>query len=722
MKLDDIKSPVSSLPGVGPAVSKLFSKLNIFTAGDLLSFYPKDYEDRRQQIPLEKFRFGKVHTAAQVTAHEFFGYGRMKTLKIIITDGVVSASLICFNRTFLQHSLPAGSIIAVTGTFTEKYGQIQSTDFDVTKLADSGELGDFKGMPLPDSGILPVYHLTEGLTQKTVRKAVKAAIQQYLRGIDDEVPAEYISSRNLLPKQKAVELIHAAQTPQEIQEARRTLIYEELFLFQKIIATRALKHKGFLPDAAVPYETAESGKAETPLSPEFIDSFIKNLSPMQMQLYLRLPFELTADQIRVIHQMNEDIDRGYKDRVQFSGNSSVPQKNPFTMQRLLQGDVGSGKTLVAFFACLRAINLKGQCAIMAPTEILARQHAEKAAELLEPLGLKVAFLTGNVKSAGRDRLLKELKAGNIDLIIGTHALFSKNVQYNDLHLVVIDEQHRFGVVQRQAIVDKGRHSESNPGTSLEPHLLMMSATPIPQTLALTVFGDLDVSTIKSMPKGRKPVTTYLVKEGNEHNAYEAVRKQLEQGHQAYFVYPAIDAEHSSQDIKSAEENFKNLSQNVFPQYKCALLHSRIDEDEQISILKDFRENRIQVLAATTVIEVGVDVPNATSIVIEHADRFGMAQLHQLRGRVGRGSDQSFCFLIYSSKITQTGIERMKVLRQNTDGFLIAESDLKLRGPGEITGTVQAGNLTLGIADLARDQEILMQARYDAFTSVKNEKN
>ena len=601
----------------------------------------------------------------------------MKTLKIIITDGVVSASLICFNRTFLQHSLPAGSIIAVTGTFTEKYGQIQSTDFDVTKLADSGELGDFKGMPLPDSGILPVYHLTEGLTQKTVRKAVKAAIQQYLRGIDDEVPAEYISSRNLLPKQKAVELIHAAQTPQEIQEARRTLIYEELFLFQKIIATRALKHKGFLPDAAVPYETAESGKAETPLSPEFIDSFIKNLSPMQMQLYLRL---------------------------------------------LLQGDGGSGKTLVAFFACLRAINLKGQCALMAPTEILARQHAEKAAELLEPLGLKVAFLTGNVKSAGRARLLKELKAGNIDLIIGTHALFSKNVQYNDLHLVVIDEQHRFGVVQRQAIVDKGRHSESNPGTSLEPHLLMMSATPIPQTLALTVFGDLDVSTIKSMPKGRKPVTTYLVKEGNEHNAYEAVRKQLEQGHQAYFVYPAIDAEHSSQDIKSAEENFKNLSQNVFPQYKCALLHSRIDEDEQISILKDFRENRIQILAATTVIEVGVDVPNATSIVIEHADRFGMAQLHQLRGRVGRGSDQSFCFLIYSSKITQTGIERMKVLRQNTDGFLIAESDLKLRGPGEITGTVQAGNLTLGIADLARDHEILMQARYDAFTSVKNEKN
>lgn len=733
MKLDDIKSPVSSLSGIGPAAAKQFAKLNIFTVGDLLSFYPKTYEDRRQRIPLDKFQFGKVHTLAQVTAHEFFGYGKMKTLKIIISDGNVSASLICFNRTFLQHSLPTGCIVCITGSFTVKYGQIQSTDFDIAKIADFGIIEDYKDQPLPDAEILPVYPLTEGLTQKTVRKAVSAAIKQYLKGINNEIPDEFMQSRNLLTKQKAIELIHTAQTPAQIQDARRTLIYEELFHFQTIIARRALKHKGSVPEAQLPMdnetcpsntESAQSPEVtvhSAPLSPEFIDSFIKNLSPVQMQLYLRLPFELTPDQIRVIHQMNEDIDRGYKERVCLL-NGTFEKSNPFTMQRLLQGDVGSGKTLAAFFACLRIISWKGQCALMAPTEILARQHAEKAAELLEPLGLKVAFLTGNVKSAGRAQLLKELKSGGIDFVIGTHALFSKNVQYNDLQLVIIDEQHRFGVVQRQAIIDKGRKSEEHPETVFEPHLLMMSATPIPQTLALTVFGDLDVSVIRSMPKGRKPITTYLVKEGNEHNAYEAVRKQLEQGHQAYFVYPAIDAETSVQDIKSAEENFKNLSQNIFPKYRCALLHSKISEDEQIAILRDFRQNKIQVLAATTVIEVGVDVPNATSIVIEQADRFGMAQLHQLRGRVGRGSDQSFCFLIYSQKISKSGIERMRILRQSTDGFIIANSDLKLRGPGEITGTVQSGNLALSIADLARDQNILMQARYDAFSYVKNHTN
>lgn len=357
---------------------------------------------------------------------------------------------------------------------------------------------------------------------------------------------------------------------------------------------------------------------------------------------------------------------------------------------------------------------------MAPTEILARQHAENAAKLLEPIGVRVAFLTGNIKNSGRTQLLKALKNGDIDILIGTHALFSKNVVYRDLQLAVIDEQHRFGVVQRQAIIDKGRMTEGSPSVTFEPHLLMMSATPIPQTLALTFFGDLDVSTIRSLPQNRKPVTTYLVREGNERNAYEAVREQLRKGRQAYFVYPAIDAESISKDIKSAEENFRNLSQNVFPEFKCALVHSKIDDEEQIQILRDFRENKIQVLAATTVIEVGVDVPNATCMVIEQADRFGLAQLHQLRGRVGRGSEQSFCFLIYSQKITETGIERMKVLRQNTDGFVIADKDLKLRGPGEITGTVQAGNLTLGIADVVRDHDILIQARADAFSYVKTQ--
>lgn len=722
MKLSEIKSPVSSLPGVGPAVSALFSKLNIFTVGDILSFYPRSYEDRRQHVPILHFENANVHTAAVITAHEWFGYGRMKTLKLIISDGAASAALICFNRAFLDKSLPVGCIISVTGSFSVKYGQIQSTSFDITKLADGGNLEDFKNAPLPDSGIIPVYPLTEGLTQKIIRKAVAAALSQYARGIDTELPEQIIKRRGLLAKTRALNYIHRPENPQEVQEARSTLIYEELFNFQSTIALRAYKHKGAVPSPHIemPGDGLSSRNASSPqeLSDgEQSGGFSESLSPSQKQLFNRLPFMLTADQRAVIRQMNADIDRGYMERNSIL-TAGGKQKIPFTMQRLLQGDVGSGKTLVAFFACLRVKDWSGQCAVMAPTEILARQHAENAAKLLEPLGIRTAFLTGNIKAAGRTQLLKALKNGEVDIVIGTHALFSKQVIYKDLQLAVIDEQHRFGVVQRQSIIDKGRHTEENPSVTFEPHLLMMSATPIPQTLALTVFGDLDISTIRTMPAGRKPIQTYLVKQGNERNAYEAVRRQLQEGHQAYFVYPAIDNENMTQELKSAEEAFENLSKTIFPEYRCALLHSKIPEEEQIQSLMDFRAGKIQILAATTVIEVGVDVPNATCIVIEQADRFGLAQLHQLRGRVGRDAGQSYCFLIYSSRITETGIERMKVMRQNTDGFAIANYDLQLRGPGEITGTAQAGNLTLGIADIVRDHDILVQARTDAFDYIR----
>lgn len=717
MKLKDIKTPISSIHGIGPQQEKFLAKLNIFTVSDLLSFYPKSYDDRTEKISISDFeKHKKVHAICAVQAHQWFGYGKMKTLKLIINDGTGSASLICFNRNFYEKSLPVGSIICVTGTFEIKFGQIQSTSFEITKLSDSASLSDFKNTPLPDSAVLPVYKLTEGLTQKNIRKAVSNAIFQYAKLLENELPEEIIIKRHLLQKKDAIKAIHNPISLKNAEDARYSLIFEELFNFQSVILERTFKHKGFIPHLSIDYssDSSENNRIKNNFD---LNEFEKNLSPLQKKLIERLPFKLTEDQMFAIFQMNNEIDRGYKERSKILSDNIV-LKQPFTMSRLLQGDVGSGKTLVSFFVALRVINWKGQCALIAPTEILAKQHAENAANLLSPLGIKIAYLTGNVKQKGRNMLLSELKNGNIDFIIGTHALFSKQIIYNDLQLAIIDEQHRFGVVQRESIIAKGR-TVSDKNINLEPHLLMMSATPIPQSLALTVFGDLDISVIKSMPEGRLPVKTHLIKEENEWKAFEAVRSELKRGHQAYFVYPAIDSEDFNTELKSAEIEFQKLKNEIFSEFKCGLIHSKLPQEEQEETLKKFSNNQIQVLLATTVIEVGLDVPSATCIVIEQADRFGLAQLHQLRGRVGRGKLQSYCFLIYSDKITKTGIERMKILYETTDGFIIANNDLKLRGPGEITGTVQAGLLSLGLSDIVRDKEILLKAREDAIIFMQN---
>ena len=717
MKLKDIKTPISSIHGIGPQQEKFLAKLNIFTVSDLLSFYPKSYDDRTEKISISDFeKHKKVHAICAVQAHQWFGYGKMKTLKLIINDGTGSASLICFNRNFYEKSLPVGSIICVTGTFEVKFGQIQSTSFEITKLSDSAPLSDFKNTPLPDSAVLPVYKLTEGLTQKNIRKAVSNAIFQYAKLLENELPEEIIIKRHLLQKKDAIKAIHNPISLKNAEDARYSLIFEELFNFQSVILERTFKHKGFIPQLSIDYssDSSENNRIKNNFD---LNEFENNLSPLQKKLIERLPFKLTEDQMFAIFQMNNEIDRGYKERSKIL-NDNIILKQPFTMSRLLQGDVGSGKTLVSFFVALRVINWKGQCALMAPTEILAKQHAENAANLLSPLGIKIAYLTGNVKQKGRNMLLSELKNGNIDFIIGTHALFSKQIVYNDLQLAIIDEQHRFGVVQRESIIAKGR-TVSDKNINLEPHLLMMSATPIPQSLALTVFGDLDISVIKSMPEGRLPVKTHLIKEENEWKAFEAVRSELKRGHQAYFVYPAIDSEDFNTELKSAEIEFQKLKNEIFSEFKCGLIHSKLPQEEQEETLKKFSNNQIQVLLATTVIEVGLDVPSATCIVIEQADRFGLAQLHQLRGRVGRGKLQSYCFLIYSDKITKTGIERMKILYETTDGFIIANNDLKLRGPGEITGTVQAGLLSLGLSDIVRDKEILLKAREDAIIFMQN---
>ncbi|MGI5172906.1 ATP-dependent DNA helicase RecG [Treponema sp. OMZ 840] len=725
MKIREMEIPITHISGVGPALAGLFARLNIFTVSDLLTYYPRDWEDRTQRRSIAEFSYGKVHTAASVVSHEWFGFGRMKTLKIIITDGTERAVLICFNRPFLQKMLPVGCVISISGSFSFRYGEIQSSSFDFLLLCEKGSIAEFKNAALPDSAVYSIYPLTTGLSQSQIRKITAKAILNYTKGIEDEIPSELLEKYGFFNKQKAIQAIHMPKSAEEAERAKRSIIFEELYLFQKSIIERAAERKSGM--------TAPAQKTVT-----LKKDLIPLLSPRQKELLERLPFELTKDQMQVIADINADIDAGF--------SNSEKKNRPFYMARLLQGDVGSGKTLVAFFAALRTIDWGAQCALLAPTEILAKQHAENAARLMEPLtggtekGVRTAFLTGNVKNKGRIPLLQALQSGDIDIVIGTHALFSKNVLYYNLKLVIIDEQHRFGVVQRNTIIHKGRSSvvaaqKLKTQNILEnPALLMMSATPIPQTLAHTVYGDLDVSVIKSVPEGRKPVRTHLTRAGNEKHVYETVRAELQKGHQAYFVYPRIDTPDVPEEtphneggspakdiggiqrkntLKSAEQMYAFLSQHVYPEFSCALIHSKTNEDEQNDILRLFYTNKIQILVATSVVEVGVDVPNATCMVIEHAERFGLAALHQLRGRVGRGSAQSACFLIYGTNLSETGTKRLKVMHKSTDGFFIAEEDLRLRGPGEAEGIQQSGYLTLGLADPIRDKELLHLARKEA---------
>ena len=686
----ELKADLDSIRGLGPAAARSLARLGITDIRGLLCHYPRDWEDRSRISPLGDWNRGKVCTSVTVLAHEWFGFGRMKTLKIIVEDDTARASLICFNRPFLAKQLSVGRVVRLYGNFFYKYGEIQSSAFEI---ADAGEAGFGR--------IQPIYPLSEGLTQAMLRRFTDRALSQYASDLEDEIPEFIIARDNLLSIKEAFKQIHFPSSFAEKDRAKKTLIYREFFYLELMTVSRVMERKSIRAAALEPASAAG------------------DFTPLQNRLIERLPFSLTPGQLEVIREINIDM------------------AGPWPMARLLQGDVGSGKTLVAFLACLGAVEGgKGQAALMAPTELLARQHAETAARFLEPLGLHIAFLTGNLKSGGRSRLLAALAAGEINIVAGTHALFSRDTIYKNLRLVVVDEQHRFGVTQRQAIMAKGDN----------PNLLMMSATPIPRTLALTVFGDLDVSVIRDMPPGRKTIKTHLCKTSNAGKVYNFVRRELAAGKQAYFVYPLIEASEGGsrgssaawlEDLKDAQSMAEELSKKVFPQYPVALVHSRLDDETKQRTMDDFRKNKIRVLAATSVVEVGVDVPNATCMVVEHAERFGLAALHQLRGRVGRGDAQSYCFLIYSDQDVPPELngmspellneedrsregKRLMVMLENTDGFVIAEKDLLFRGPGQITGFQQSGYLSLGIADPLRDAEELEQARNDAFAVLNDD--
>ncbi|MDR1585848.1 MAG: ATP-dependent DNA helicase RecG [Treponema sp.] len=703
MFLRERTEPLDQIWGIGPSLLQTFAAVGITSAAALLGYYPRDYEDRRVRVPIRDFHRAKVWTTAKVTAHDWFGFGRMRTLKVYVEDETGRAALVCINRNFLEKQLVIGNHYRIYGRFYYKYGEIQSTTFDFEPAA-----GMTPGSVTGSGGfgaLLPVYPLPEKLrhekiTQKTLRRFIKSALELYAADLEDELPAEIIVRDGLLSKAGSLRAVHHPASAEELERAKKTLIYEELFYLEVMVGKRALERKTGAA-AAAPGMAGDGG-----------------LSPLQERLLERLPFSLTPDQTRVVNEINRDMDGSYP------------------MARLLQGDVGSGKTLVSFLAALKAIETArgaegagdrgGQAAIMAPTELLARQHAENAAKLLEPLGLRIAFLTGNIKAAGRKELLKNLAAGDIDIVIGTHALFSRDLIYKNLRLVVIDEQHRFGVTQRSLIMTKGER----------PHLLMMSATPIPRTLALTVFGDMDVSVIRGMPPGRKAIKTHLAKQSNEGKVYNFVRGELAAGRQAYFVYPLIEGG-EAEELKDAVSMAERLAREIFPEYPSALIHSKIDEDEKKRIMDAFRRNEIKILVATSVVEVGVDVPNASCMVIEHAERFGLSALHQLRGRVGRGEAQSYCFLVYSDQEIPEGYsgvnpgllseeerskegKRLMVMLENSDGFVIAEKDLLFRGPGQIAGTEQSGYIRLGISDPVRDFDALVRARADAFSILETD--
>ena len=666
MFIGELKQDIRILTGVGKKTREEYSNLGIQTIADLISCTPRGYEDRSHRICIGRQNSDDgcwTNTFVRVESVSEFGSGR-KNVKIIVrdTENNHKAFLMGFNRPYLSKTVFPGGFYHLYANVTVYGTGLTSSQFELKPVREDDLIA---GDVLLDQGILPVYPLSGTLTQKTVRRDMKAALA-VARDLEDEIPRTLMEKYGLMPLDRAIREIHFPSSDKTLTQARRALAFREVFYLQLDAKRRP-----------------SSGRKRSATS--------EKIHKAETDFISRLPFELTDDQVKVLAEIRHDM------------------AQPESMSRLLQGDVGSGKTLVAWISALHAICSGAQVAFMAPTELLARQHAQVADSLFRGTGISVAFLNGEVQGKPRQILLDQLKAGNIDLLIGTHALFSKDVVYRNLRYVIIDEQHRFGVEQRRALLDKG----------IDPDVLLMTATPIPRTLALTVFGNLNVSTIRTMPKGRLPVITYLVDGSKRDKMYEAVGVEMQRGHQAYFVYPRIDDEGSS-GLRDVQTMYDFLSREKYPQFRGTLIHSRLPEDEKIAILNDFSAGKLDYLVSTSVVEVGIDVPNATCMVVEHSEIFGLSALHQLRGRVGRSTLQSWCFLAYEDSITEDGKKRLSVLRRTNDGFEIAEEDLKIRGPGELSGLRQSGFLHLKYADLEKDVSLMSMARDEVETILSND--
>ena len=642
-----LSDPITILKGVGPTKAKQFAQLNIYTLEDLICHFPRGYEDRTRLVTIEKLEpdvpacFRAMVMSTPRTAHIRKG---LDVTKVTVADHTGRLNLTFFNQKFTTDRLQYGKEYIF-------YGAV-SGDFIGYNMT-SPVFEEIDSMPIATRRVLPVYPLTAGLSNASMVKAVQQALA--ICDVPAEILPESVRKKyDILPAERAYYAIHQPSCMEEAELAKRRLIFEEFFVFSAGLALM---------------RAARTQKQTPPYTQTSLTEF-----------YNALPFELTGAQKRAIGEILEDMTRG------------AP------MNRLVQGDVGSGKTMVAAAAAYLAVKNQKQAALMAPTEILAEQHYHALNKLLTPLGVRVSLLTGSLTPKNKKLVRQAVQEGQTDLVIGTHALVSDSTEFANLGLVIADEQHRFGVAQRAALSEKGS----------DPHLLVMSATPIPRTLALLMYGDLEVSVLDELPPGRQQTDTFLVDESYRARINAFIRKQVQEGHQCYVVCPAVE-ENVELDLKAATAWAETLQQTVFPDLRIALLHGQMKGSEKEAVMASFAKGEADVLVATTVIEVGVDVPNATLMVIEDADRFGLSQLHQLRGRVGRGSTKSYCILTSNNKNPETHA-RMKALCATTDGFKIAEEDLKLRGPGDFFGARQSGLPVFRVANLSCDLQTLKQAQ------------
>lgn len=665
---------VMYIKGVGPKVAYKLNKLNIFTAQDLMMYFPKKHVDYSSRTLIKNLEEGQSTTVfGYVKSVSAFNTKKnLAVIKVVIGDESGRFELSFFqngaNKYLLERTkaqFPVNAAIMISGMVKRNAYDNRLTMDKPTYSIMNGEFLENPNSNLNLARIVPIYTVCEGLNIKTLRKAIFNAIELYKDEIVNVVPDEIRQRLGILDKKIAVKQIHFPESNDMLEHARFSLIFEELFLIQlKLIRLREATAKN-TPSYAL--KVHKDG---------LVQQFIKDL-----------PFELTSGQKQAVNEILNDM------------NSDAP------MQRLLQGDVGSGKTVVATIMLLAAIENGYQGALMAPTEILAQQHYNNLVEWLTPMGLSVGLFLGSHGKKLRQKFETDLKNGQTHIAVGTHALIQENVEFKNLGAIVVDEQHRFGVKQRNVLKKKSQN----------PQILTMTATPIPRTLALTVHGDLDLTVINELPKGRKPIKTMLT--GSHQQVWKLIREEVDAGRQAYIVYPLID-ESETLSAKAATIEAEKLQTEVFPKYKIGLLHGKLKNDEKETVMKEFKEGKYNILVSTTVVEVGVDVPNATIMVIENAERFGLSQLHQLRGRVGRNSLQSYCVLITSSRSQET-LERLSIMTETNDGFVIAEKDLQLRGPGEFLGTRQSGLPDLIISDIVRDAKILEIARNEAIDFVKN---